>query len=179
VVGVGAGGELSGGPFSPFVVKKPGSKALVPSGASAGPPSVMSFLAGRCFYFVIPDRTIKLEWCPEDHVTHVHMPKFASFDVGWYKGWKTEVGSDGKVKYLHQEYLEGDKCGNDFNFPRTTQVFLRCKPDAQGTLYSEMSRGVDLIEFKEVDLCKYTMTLGLKEWCEVEPEVTPPPPTKS
>ena len=102
VVGVGAGGELSGGPFSPFVVKKPGSKALVPSGASAGPPSVMSFLAGRCFYFVIPDRTIKLEWCPEDHVTHVHMPKFASFDVGWYKGWKTEVGSDGKVKYLHQ-----------------------------------------------------------------------------
>ena len=160
----------SGDVFSPFKVRKPESKAIQVSypNPEAGPPEVMSSLAGRCFYFVIPDRSIKLEWCPEDHVTQIHMPKFSSFDSGWFKGWKTEKRADGTLKYLYQEFLDGDNCGPDFKFPRTTVVYLQCKPDAQGTLYSTMSRGVDLIEFKENDLCKYTMTLGLKEWCTIE-----------
>jgi hypothetical protein len=140
------------------------SKAIAATGAAAGP-AALAPLRGRCFYFVVPDRTVKIEWCPEDHVQQVRMPVYGSTDSGWYAGWKKEG-----AKFLHQLYEGGEQCGPGFDFPRSTQVHLTCKPDAQGTLYSEMSRGVDLVEFKEVDVCKYSLTLGLKEWCEVERE---------
>ena len=138
------------------------SKAVAATGAAAGPAALAS-LKGRCFYFVVPDRTIKIEWCYEDHVQQVQMPVYSSMDSGWYAGWKREGG-----KFLYQEFLNGERCGAGFDFPRSTKVHLRCKPDAKGTLYSEMSRGVDLIEFKEEDVCKYSLTVGLKAWCDVE-----------
>jgi hypothetical protein len=140
------------------------SKAAPATGAAAGP-AALAPLRGRCFYFVVPDRTIKVEWCFDDHVQQVRMPVYQSMDSGWFTGWHKEGG-----KFVHQVFEGGEKCGNGFDFPRSTQVHLRCAPDAQGTLYSAMSRGVDLIEFKELDVCKYSLTVGLREWCEVEKE---------
>ncbi len=141
------------------------SKALPATGAAAGPPALAP-LAGRCFYFVVPDRSLKVEWCPDDHVQQVRMPVYSSVDSGWYAGWHKDAAG----RFVHQRFEGGEACGAGFDFPRTTQVHLVCKPDAVGTLYSEMSRGVDLVEFKEVDVCKYTLTVGLKEWCDVERE---------
>ena len=141
------------------------SKAIAATGAAAHPPALAP-LQGRCFYFVVPDRSIKVEWCPDDHVQQVRMPVYQSMDSGWYAGWK----KDASGKFLHQIFEGGERCGDGFDFPRSTQVHLTCKPDAVGTLYSAMSQGVDLVEFKEVDVCKYSLTVGLKEWCEVERE---------
>ena len=141
------------------------SKAIAATGAAAHPPALAP-LQGRCFYFVVPDRSIKVEWCPDDHVQQVRMPVYQSMDSGWYAGWK----KDDSGKFLHQLFEGGERCGDGFDFPRSTQVHLTCKPDAVGTLYSAMSQGVDLVEFKEVDVCKYSLTVGLKEWCEVERE---------
>ena len=144
------------------------SKALPATGAAAGPPALAP-LQGRCFYFVVPDRSLKVEWCPDDHVQQVRMPVYSSVDSGWYAGWQKDAAG----RFVHQRFEGGEACGAGFDFPRTTQVHLVCKPDAVGTLYSEMSRGVDLVEFKEVDVCKYTLTVGLKEWCDVEKEQGP------
>jgi len=141
------------------------SKAVAATGAHAGPPALAP-LQGRCFYFVVPDRTLKVEWCPEDHVQQVRMPVYGSVDSGWYAGWH----KDGAGRFLYQKFEGGEACGAGFDFPRSTQVHLVCKPDARGTLYSAMSQGVDLVEFKEVDVCKYTLTVGLREWCDVEKE---------
>jgi hypothetical protein len=141
------------------------SKAVAATGVHAGPPALAP-LAGRCFYFVVPDRSLKVEWCPDDHVQQVRMPVYSSVDSGWYAGWHKDAAG----RFVHQRFEGGETCGAGFDFPRTTQVHLVCKPDARGTLYSAMSQGVDLVEFKEVDVCKYSLTVGLKEWCDVERE---------
>ena len=127
----------------------------------AGSPAALAPFSGRCFYWVPPpadggDRKEKLEFCFFSHVRQLHMP--AQLEPASLGAWG-EWARDGVMRYTG-----GDVCVG-FG-ARETEVVLKCDRGVQGNVYTRLGAGVDLVEFKEYDVCKYRLTLAMAAVCD-------------
>jgi hypothetical protein len=135
------------------------ARAAVPF--PAGSPAALAPFSGRCFYWVPPppgggDRKEKIEFCFFSHLRQLHMPtQLDPVSLGVWGEW---------VRSSVMRYTGGDVCAG-FG-PRETEVVLRCDPTVQGNVYTRLGAGVDLVEFKEYDVCKYRLTLMMAAICE-------------
>jgi hypothetical protein len=151
-------------PASPFFSddsRPVGVPARVPASFPAGSPAALAPFSGRCFYWVPPpadggDRKEKLEFCFFSHVRQLHMP--AQLDPASLGVWGEWV-RDGVMRYA-----DGDVCAG-FG-ARETEVVLKCDRGVQGNVYTRLGAGVDLVDFKEYDVCKYRLTLAMAAVCE-------------